>query len=278
MAGGKLREKYIVASIKALTRLAYRLKKPEIISSFLMSENPVVISECLEEVDKSLKHVNFTYVLSLYDISGEAIYAARRLARKKDNRALKELLKRLTKDRDVLEAKETELILAICETGGPPEFRFLLELFLNYEGELHLGGMPILNSIASLATTKHMPLLESIVRTELFWLRSYDDEGKRDQISVRNYANLYFIKWLVGVTYARLADRTQLDTLRQMLTHPFWTVRNAAVERLGQCGKPSDISWLIEDTLACSSEPEGLLRALCRLDEKFYPLMGAEVR
>jgi hypothetical protein len=236
-----------------------------------MSENDEVIRECLEEIHKPLGPLDFQYVLSLYDFSDEAISAARRLATRKDNSTLKQLLKNVARDRNVLDRREIELILAICETGGSREFDILLDLFLNYKVELHIGGMTTLNPIASLATKRHMPLLESFLKTELFWLRSYEDEGKREQIPVENYVNLYFIKWLVGVAYARLADRTHLDILRKMLTHPFWTVRNAAVERVLQFGSPSDLSWLIEDARHVS-EPEALLRTLCGLDERYYPL------
>ena len=264
--------KYIFAFTKALTKLAYRLKKPEILSTLLMSKDPAVMWACLEEIDKPLGHVDFAYLLSLCEVSDAAIRATCRLAKKKNNAALKELLRRLATEQRLSRESEGELIFAICDTGGPREFKFLLNFLLNYEGELHVGVKPTLNAIASLATSKHMRLLESMINTGIFWEGSYVDEHEKDQIPVKTNENLYFIKWLLGVAYAKLADRAQLDTLRKMLTHPFWTVRNAAVERIVHFGQPSDISWLVEDTLTCSGDSEGLLRTLCRLDEKFFPL------
>src|SRR5206468_7167393 len=158
-----------------------------------------------------------------------------------------------------------ELVLAICDHGGEEEFDFLLQFFLNTKKDLAFEeASDVLHGIAGLASRKHLATIKEIVELDDFWLRWYDTEGEDAQspIPVANPSNTYFIRWLMGVTYAKLATRTQLGKLRLLLRHPYWTVRNAAADALLRIGKVSDMAVLIEDAISFKGEPDAILRVL----------------
>jgi hypothetical protein len=110
--------------------------------------------------------------------------------------------------------------------------------------------------------------LERIINTDEFWGRLGDFEPQH--IPVANARNSYFIKWIVGVTFAKLAGRRQIGMLRRLLGHPFWTVRNAAAEALLGLCQVADLSDLIDDALGAKDTQDAYLKVLHGLDEQFY--------
>jgi hypothetical protein len=258
-----------LALAKSVLRLAMKLRAENLIKELRVSEDSHMQQAYSEIFEDSLSE-DF-----LQKIQEEGIYIDSTIASKlrysSFNKKLP-LLKKILKDVRIGYRAGHDLILAICELGSEREFDFLLKFFLQTEQELMFeNAAEILDGVSVLARPKHRRLLNSMVKSNEFWLR----EVKSDQSSamaVSNPYNEYFLRWVVGVAYAKLATRQQLNQLRQLLKHPYWTVRNSAATAILRVAKPSDFPTLIEDAIAIKINGDAILRILCELDRRFYPL------
>jgi hypothetical protein len=260
------------AAARSALRLAYRLKKGRVVAKLLKSDDHVVAAACSEAIEGPVPGVSFRQALSEHSpYSVTSSWRLRALATEKDLPALKRVLAK----GEILRSL-SHLILAVCDHGGEKEFDFLLDLFLRQKEQIEFAfedATLVLEGIADLAGRRHLSYLERIINTDEFWGRLGDFEPQH--IPVANDRNSYFIKWMVGVTFARLARRQQIGTLRRLLGHPFWRVRNAAAEALLRLCHVSDLSEIIDDALSAKKDTQDAhLTVLRGIDEKYYATLS----
>lgn len=253
------------AAVRSALRLAYRLGKKGVVSKLLKSDDPRVASVASEAVEGPVPGMSCRQALAAYSpYNSLTSWRVRALASEKDLPALKRGLKQLDIGR-----WSGDLVLAVCDHGSEEEFDFLVELFLRQKEQIQFQDAPlVLEGIAGLAGRRHLSYLEKIISTEEFWGRYGEFESQH--ITVANDRNSYFIKWIVGVTYARLGGRQQIGVFRRLLNHPYWTVRNAAADALLRLCQVSDLHDLIDDALNAKGNHDAFLKVLSGLDERFY--------
>ena len=149
------------------------------------------------------------------------------------------------------------------------DFLFLFELFLNCDKRIEFWNpFSVVKRVSALATRRHLPLLEGIIATKEFWHYYRDGERPEPQIQVRDFDNVYFIKRLAGVALGKIAPRSKMRTVFKMLQHEYWVIRNAALEAISKHGNQNDLDPLLEIASAAPAQPQGLIQAICKIDEK----------
>lgn len=263
----KLSKKYQVAVVKSIVRLASRSKKAEIFQSLLRNQDPSIITATLEALEKPFPGLKFKEVLTHYKkLPFEAAKAARGLASKRDLPVLKETLKRI-----ILDPPARDIVLAVCENGGEDEFEFLLKLFLDCKHRIDFWNAPVVfREIAKLAGREHLSRLDTIIGSREFWEYHHRDARPSQKIPAAEFDNLYFIKRLVGVTYATVAGRRQFRKLRELIKHDYWIIWNAAADAVVRLSKASDLPQFIEDAISSERHQDAILKVSCGLDERSY--------
>jgi len=85
---------------------------------------------------------------------------------------------------------------------------------------------------------------------------------------VADFQNLYFVKRLAGTAYGKVASRAQFSMIYRMLGHEYWIVQNAALTAIRRHGSHEDLKPLLEAAIAAPTECDGIVRAICLIDEK----------
>jgi hypothetical protein len=251
------------AVIKAAMRVAIRLNNSSIVKDLLSVKNMFVVEKALEAINAPCKEIGIKDLVAFYYnfpfLASKAIYHMTAL---EDYPELKSLLLTLP-----LGPSARELVLALCKFGGEDEFSFLLDLFLNYEEKIDFwNAFLVVDRISDMATKKHLPFLRKIVNTEEFWRYYKKDERPRTKIPLKNFSNMYFIKRLVGMAFGKVATRREFPTIYKMLSHPYWVIRNAALEAIRRHGNASDLNEILAIASGMTSESEGLIEAICIID------------
>ena len=264
---GKLSKKYQVAVVKSIIRLSLRFNKIKKVQSLLRNQNPLIITASLEALEKPFPYLKLKKVFIHYKkFPFKTAKAIRELASKRDLAFLKEILKKIR-----LNPPARDIILAVCDNGGENEFEFLLKLFLDCEHQIDFWNAPVVfKEIAKLARYKHLSHLDKIIKSREFWKYHHRDERPKQKIPVIEFNNLYFVKRLVGVTYAKIASRKQFEKLRELLKHDYWIIWNAAANAIVKLSNTSDLPKFIEDAISSGKPQDAIIKVLCDLDERFY--------
>jgi hypothetical protein len=262
---GKLSIAQKTAAAISAVRLAYRLRKPAVLKRLEKNEDALVASiysQMLGETGVSLRQLLSD---SSPSMAGQSV-SIRQIASAKDLPLLKRTLRKSQSY-----SPQDDIVLAICDHGGEAEFDFLFETFLKYEMPLGFYNLrEVLLSVVELAGRRHLPLLMEVIEAESFW--EWGGEFT-SPVKVTDRRNLYFIKWVVGVAFARLAGRKHMKLLRLMLSHHYWTVRDAAAEALTRLCDVSDIPSIIDDMLSAKGDQDAFMKVLRELDERLYNVL-----
>jgi hypothetical protein len=263
LSAGKLNTAQKIAAASSAIRLAYRLRNHSVLKRLQKSDDNLVASTYSRMFDDrkvSLRQLLSDVPTSLSEWRG----SVRDIATAKDLPLLKKALKS-----DQLYSLPEDIVLAICDQGGEAEFDFLFETFLKQNQPLgfYSSAPDVLVSVVALAGRRHLPLLKEIIESEAFW--DWHTEFTTP-IKVSDPRNVYFIKWVVGVAFAKFAGRKHMKLLRQMLSHHYWTVRNAAAEALVKLCDVSDIPSIIDDMLAAKGQQDAFMKVLREMDEHLY--------
>ncbi|HEX8189405.1 MAG TPA: HEAT repeat domain-containing protein, partial [Pyrinomonadaceae bacterium] len=89
-----------------------------------------------------------------------------------------------------------------------------------------------------------------------------------------NHNNEYLIRWITGVTFSKLTTRKDFPTLFSLLKHKYWTVRNSAASAIVRLGDVSDLQSLVDFATSFKGEFDGVLKAVCDLDERIYSTLN----
>jgi hypothetical protein len=258
---GKLSAAHKTAATASAVRLAYKYRKTMVLKQLENSDDRIVAtvySRMFVREDVSLRQL-------LSDTEPAVVGwpdLVRELATAKDLPLLKRTLRKSERYRH-----PDALVLAICDYGGEAEFDFLFETFHRYKGHLEFSeSREVLTAIAGLAGRRHLSMMEEIIESETFHTRGeYSGPFKLSDTD-----NIYFIKWIVGVTFAHLAGRKQINLLRHILSHHYWTVRNAAAEALVRLCEASDLAAIIDDMLISKDDQDAFMKVLREMDEQLY--------
>lgn len=255
------------AAMKSIVRLCSRFGRVDMVRSLLSSRNIRVVAASLEALEEPFPGLKINEVLVHYQrLPWKTARAVRCLASEKDLPVLKRKLKRIT-----LRPSARDIVLAVCENGRENEFEFLLKLFLGCKHRIDFWNTPVVfRAVAELAGRKHLSRLNAIMRSREFWEYHRRDARPSQQMPVAEFDNLYFIKRLIGATYANVAGRRQFKKLRELLKHDYWTIWDAAADAVVKLAKISDLSQFIEDAISFRTHRDGILRVLRDLDERFY--------
>ncbi|GAH33002.1 unnamed protein product [marine sediment metagenome] len=168
-----------------------------------------------------------------------------------------------------LEPSARELVYALCKFGGEDEFSFLFKLFLNYKDGIRFWNpFAVVNRISDMATKKHIALLEKVINTKEFWQYYKWEDRPEPKIPLSDYSNVYFIKRLAGTAFGKVATRAKFPIVYKMLCHDYWIIRNAALEAIRKHGNTNDIGTLLERAIGAPTKSEGLVEAICIIDDK----------
>lgn len=256
-------KKIKAAVIKASMRLAIRLNDSNVVKNLLRAKNKFVVEKALEAINAPCKEIGIKDLFALYHnlpfLVSKAIY---RMTALEDYPELKDLLPTLS-----LEPPAREFVLALCKFGGEDEFSFLLDLFLNYKGEIIFwNAFAVVNRISDMATKKHLPFLRKIIDIEEFWHYYKENERPQTRIPLQNYNNMYFIKRLAGTAFGKVAPRREFPIIYKMLSHDYWVVQNAALVAIRKYGNANDLDEILAIASGVTSESEGLIQAICIID------------
>jgi len=262
----KLNKKFKLAVVKSLVRLSARFEKADIVKSFLRKGAGPVRRATLEALEAPIPNLTLKDILIHYkEFPRETASAVRRLATEKDFPFIQESLKKIK-----LDPPAREIVMAVCDKGGEADFDFLWDLFTKYQHRVDFwNASVVLRAMAKLAGRRHLPLLNEIIQLEEFWEYFPRDERPSRRISVADFDNLYFIRRLVGITYAEIAGRSQFRKLLKLLEHNYWIISDAAADAVINLAKPSDLPQIIERTISFRQQ-YGIIKVLCNLDERFH--------
>lgn len=76
------------------------------------------------------------------------------------------------------------------------------------------------------------------------------------------------MKRLAGTAYGKIATRAEFRTTYRMLSHDYWIIWNAASEAIRKHGTADDLEHLLELAIAKSSDSDGVIEAICAIDDK----------
>ena len=260
----KVPQKFRDAATKSVTRLALRLGQPEIIRTNLRSSDRLTVEKTLEAIDTPSKLFTIEELFSFYRAypqpSAGAIYNT---CVPSDRTRLKKILMTVR-----LEPPARELVYALCKIGNEEDFSFLFRLLRDYSGVVNFWNtIAVVERISDLATVSHMSLLQRITNAEEFWRYYRVNERPKSRIPVADFGNVYFMKRLAAVAFGKVATRSQFPTIHRMLKHDFWVVRNGALNAIKRYGNADDLEMLVKEAIEYPSEAEGLVTAICGLDE-----------
>lgn len=262
----KLAKRYQVAAVKSITRLACRFRRPDTIRS-LLKRSQMVVKATLESLEKPLPGLKPKELLRHYErFPFETAKALRGIATREHLPFLKRTLKAVP-----LFPAARDILLAICDNGGEREFDFLFKLFLDCPHRIEFWNpMRVFRAVGSLASKKHASTLEDLIQLNEFW--EYYPRAKRPspKIPAVEFDNVYFIKRLVGVSYACIARRRHLSNLLKLLRHQYWIIWNPAAEALIDMAKPEDLPQFVEEVLSSPADDYGIVKVLCGVDAQVY--------
>jgi hypothetical protein len=188
------------------------------------------------------------------------------LATIQDLPLLKKTLKRMK-----LDPPAREIVLAVCEQGGQGEFDFLWGLFAKCQHRIDFWNAGVVfRAMANLAGKKHLSLLTKIIETKEFWEYYPEDQRPRKRIPAADFENVYFIRRLSGIAYARIALRSQLGRLMKLLGHNYWVICDAVADKIIKLAKRSDLPRLVENAISSELDNDAIIKVLCSLDKKFH--------
>jgi len=257
------REKALATT--AVAMLAIRSKNQAILCQLLVPSHKLVFGHALRAISGPTELVKPRELARYYDtFPFDVGRAIRECSTPEDLNFLRELLLRVE-----LDPPARELVYAICNLGGPKEFRFLFQFFQACTEHIAFWNpLSVVSQVSHLATRRHLQMLKRVINSEEFWRYYREDERPRRAIPVGNYENLYFLKRLAAVSFGRVATRREWPTILKMLIHDYWVVRNAALGAVERVGRRTDLSRLIQECLARpTGANQGLIQALCILDE-----------
>lgn len=263
---GKGTQKIKNAVIKTKVRLAMRLGNEKVLHEHLSAQNKLTVEKTLEAIDIPYRTLRIKDLVPLYRkypfLVAKASY---NISTGGDLPELKRILSRIA-----LQPSAREFVYALCKFGGEDEFTFLLNLFLKYKGKIDFwNAFDVVEQISNIAKNRHLPLLEKIINASEFWSYYTEKDRPVSKIPVKNYENVYFIKRLAGTAFGKTATRAKLPTIFKMLCHDYWIIRNAALEAIRRHGSINDLPPLLEIAIGNPSNNEGLIAAMCILDDKF---------
>jgi hypothetical protein len=265
----KVPQKIKTAITKTIVRLAIRLGDEKVFDESLNSSNKFTVEKTLEAIEAPSQVVDIDKLFLLYEtyqsLVSKAIFNISTIT---DIAKLKEILCKIS-----LDPPARGFVYALCKVGGEDEFSFLFNLFLNYQGEITFWNpFAVVNAISNLATTSHLPLLVKVVKVADFWNYYKEKDRPEPSMPIKDYSNAYFIKRLTGTAFGKVATRKEFDTIFEMLSHDYWIIRNAALEAVRKHGTMDDLKQVLEKLSGKVLEKNGLVEAICIIDEKIYPL------
>lgn len=262
----KLGNKYKLAIVKSLVRILPRYGKGSAARSLLMNGTASIKRAILESLETTFPELTLEDILLHYEkYPRETARAVRRLTVKEDLSLLKKVLKTIE-----LNPPARELVLAVCDKGGENEFDFLWRLFTSYGNRIDFWNAPALfRAMANRAGRKHLAMLTKLIEFQEFWEYYAEDKRPRKQIPAVDFENVYFIRRLIGITYARVAGRNQFEKLVRLLGHNYWIISNAAADAIIRFAKTSDIARMIEEGIQSQMGNDAIIKVLCSLDESF---------
>jgi len=89
---------------------------------------------------------------------------------------------------------------------------------------------------------------------------------------VKNYSNAYFVKRLAGTAFGKVAKRKEFSLVFDMLEHDYWIIRNAAMNAIKKYGTVNDLEKLVQMAIDAGASKEGLIEAICTIDDKINPV------
>jgi hypothetical protein len=257
-------QKLRTAVTKGISGLAIRLRNSEVLEDNLRSSNKFTVEKTIEAIDTPSELLSIETLFPLYEsypfLVSKAIY---NISTFSDLPKLKDILSKIP-----LEPPARELIYGLCKFGNEDEFHFLFNLFLDYEGEIRFWNpFAVVNRISDMATTSHLPLLKKVIDTKEFWSYYKKEDRPEPRMPLKNYTNVYFVKRLAGTAFGKMATRKEFPTIYKMLQHDYWIIRNAALEAIRKHGNADDLGKLLEMASGPASGSEGLVEAICTVDE-----------
>ena len=121
-----------------------------------------------------------------------------------------------------------------------------------------------------MAGKRHLSLLTKIIETEEFWEYYPENQRPKRRIPAVDFENVYFIRRLTGIAYARIALRSQFGKLMKLLGHNYWVICDAAADKIIKLAKPSDLPRLVENAISSEPDNDAIIKVLCSLDKKFH--------
>ena len=268
---GKPTRKLKTAATKSIVRLALRLCESELLNRNLFSNDESTVRETISAIDVPSDLVTIDSLMQLYDkYPDEVSKAIYRVSVSSELPQLKSILSRLP-----LEPPAREIVYALCKHENEDEFSFLFQLFLDYEGEIRFWNkFSVVERVSDLAGPKRLPLLEKIVQASDFWTYYKEKDRPEPKIAVKDYSNVYFVKRLAGTAFGKIATRKEFPLILDMLQHDYWIIWNAALTAIKQYGTVDDVETLVEKALESESSIEGLIAAICTIDDKVNSISG----
>jgi len=265
----KISQKIRTAITKTIARLSIRLSNERVLKESLNSRNRFTVEKTLEAIDTPTKLVGIDDLFALYqDYPFLVSKAILTISRPSDIPKLRSLLSKIP-----LEPAARDIVYALCKFGHTDDFSFLLNLFLNYNGEIKFWNpFAVAYRISDMATKAHLPLLKRLINSKDFWRYYREEDRPKPGMPLKDYQNVYFIKRLTGRSFGKVATRREFPTVFKMLRHDYWIVRNAALEAIRRYGNANDLRHLLEMASGGESDNEGLIEAICILDDGANPI------
>jgi hypothetical protein len=257
------------ALLKSIVRLSFKYSDEDTIFKYINYKSQFIAKTAIFALPQDFIEKHLKKLMDIYNKHpNEVASKLYEFSKKEFIESIKEIL-----SKQVLDNRARLLVLALCKVGDHDIYEFLMKLFMEYSDEITFWNpVYIGKSMSRIASEKNKSLLIKIISLKEFW-RYYGKDGPtKDRIPVKNYNNVYFIKRITGITYPVIANYSDLNILKKMLSHAYELTALSAAKSIGVLAQKKDIISIVEAAL--KEENDFILRnfvtCLCEIDRNIY--------
>lgn len=257
------------ACLKSIVRILLKYGDEKTVLKYLKKRDNLIAKSTISALPQGFVDKHLINLLDIYNKHpNEVASKLYELSKKEFIEPIKEIL-----SKQVLDNRSRPLVLALCRVGDHDAYDYLMRLFMECVDQISFWNpVYIGKSMSKIASEKNKSLLIKIISLKEFWEYYGRDGSTKNRIPVKNYDNAYFIKRIVGITYPAIANYSDLNTLKKMVSHDYELTALSAAKKIGALAQEKDIISIVEAALKEENDStlKNYVGCLCETDKNIY--------
>ena len=170
-------------------------------------------------------------------------------------------------DSEIISSNKLAGLLRLQLNKTDKNFIYYIDYILQQPNHLEIYHKYLVHEkIAALAVVKDFDVIKSYIVEENYNVKPsgiYNFE-------LKNINNKYFLDWILSCAFSNLCQKEDMPILTTLLSHHYWTVKNAAVKGILRVAENDDLEILVNNSIDHGGFTEQMLDAISVLDIKFY--------